>query len=158
MMKKSRLTRLFSLFAALMVVVSLMVPASAAEVPGSGAGTAANSGIMPMASSHLWDKPLSGDSMSLPFTTSSAYPYFKVWIDNNGTASIIVTITKDSPTGTVVSGTQKTIRAGSSPVSIKPYSASQSTGTYYINLTCSGGEMAGTAAVRIASTYSELGD
>ena len=106
------------------------------------------------ASTKRWSIDLSGDSMSKDFEVTSSYPYAKVWIDNDGSGDIKFTITKTSPTGTVVSGSNVSIPAGTTAVvySSKKWSAD----TYYANFTSGKSSMSGTAACRVASTIEEL--
>lgn len=106
------------------------------------------------ASTKRWSIELSGDSMSKDFEVTSSYPYAKVWIDNDGSGDIKFTITKISPTGTVVSGSNVSIPAGTTAVvySSKKWSAA----TYYANFTSGKSSMSGTAACRVASTIEEL--
>lgn len=112
------------------------------------------SGSLTRASTRLWSITLSGDSMSKAFDVTASDPYAKVWIDNKGTGSIIFTITKKSPTGSVVSGSNVTIAA---QTSISVYSTNKwSAATYYANFTSGKTDMVGTAACRVASTIDEL--
>ena len=106
------------------------------------------------ASTKRWSIDLSGDSISKDFEVTSSYPYAKVWIDNDGSGDIKFTITKTSPTGTVVSGSNVSIPAGTTAVvySSKKWSAA----TYYANFTSGKSSMSGTAACRVASTIEEL--
>lgn len=106
------------------------------------------------ASTKRWSIDLSGDSMSKDFEVTSSYPYAKVWIDNDGSGDIKFTITKTSPTGTVVSGSNVSLPAGTTAVvySSKKWSAA----TYYANFTSGKSSMSGTAACRVASTIEEL--
>lgn len=106
------------------------------------------------ASTKRWSIDLSGDSMSKDFEVTSSYPYAKVWIDNDGTGNIVFTITKTSPTGSVVSGSDVTIAANTS---VSVYSTKKwSAATYYANFTSGKTDMVGTAACRVASTMEEL--
>lgn len=106
------------------------------------------------ASSKRWSIDLSGDSMSKEFEVTSSYSYAKVWIDNDGVGNIKFTITKDSPTGSVVSGSNVTIPAGTS---VSVYSSKAwPAATYYANFTSGKADMSGTAACRVASTLDEL--
>lgn len=106
------------------------------------------------ASTKRWSIDLSGDSISKDFEVTSSYPYAKVWIDNDGSGDIKFTITKTSPTGTVVSGSNVSIPAGTTAVvySSKKWSAA----TYYANFTSGKSSMSGTATCRVASTIEEL--
>lgn len=109
---------------------------------------------MARASTKRWEINLSGDSMSKDFEVTSAYPYAKVWVSHSGSTDIKFTITKNSPTGAVVVGSNVSIPAGT-PVSVyssKPWSAA----TYYANFTSGRSDMVGTAACRVASTIEEL--
>jgi len=106
------------------------------------------------ASAKRWSIDLAGDSMSKDFEVTSSYPYAKVWIDNDGDGSIIFTITKNSSTGTVVSGSKVTIAANTST---SVYSTNKwSAATYYANFTSGKTDMVGSAACRVASTIEEL--
>lgn len=107
-----------------------------------------------LASTKRWSINLSGDSMSKAFSVTSSYPYAKVWIANNGTGNIIFTITKNSSTGDVVSGSNITIAAGKS---VSVYSTNKwPAATYYANFTSGKVDMVGLAACRVASTIEEL--
>ena len=88
------------------------------------------------------------------FEVTKDYPYAKVWIKNDGTKSIQFTITKTSPTGSVVEGSDVTIAAGTSTnvYSTRKWSAA----TYYANFTSGKADMVGSAACRVASTLKEL--
>lgn len=110
---------------------------------------------VPYGSTTRWtDVSLSGTEMSKKFEVTKSYPYAKVWIDNNGEGDIKFTITKKSETGTLVSGSDVTIAAGTSTsvYSTKAWSA----GDYYANYTCGKANMQGTTACRVASTQHEL--
>lgn len=106
------------------------------------------------ASTKRWSIDLSGDSMSKEFEVTSSYPYTKVWIDNDGSSNIKFTITKTSPTGSVVSGSSVTVAAGTSTsvYSTKNWFAA----TYYANFTSGKASMSGTVACRVASALDEL--
>lgn len=106
------------------------------------------------ASTKLWTIPLSGDALSKDFSVTSSYPYAKVWIQNSGTGNIVFTITKNSPTGTLVTGSNVTVAANTSisVYSTNPWPAA----TYYANFTSGHVNMLGTSSCRIASTISEL--
>lgn len=86
------------------------------------------------------------------FVVSSAMPYAKIYVDNTGSGHITVTITKGTPTGTIVkSGRIK----GGTEDSI--YTNKLFAGTYYANLTSGGSTiMSGSASSRIASSITEL--
>lgn len=106
------------------------------------------------ASTVRWSTPLSGDSMSEGIEITSAYPYAKVWISNTGTNGIKFTITKTTPTGSVVSGSSVTIAAGTST---NVYSTNKwAADTYYANFTSGKSNLSGSAACRVASTIAEL--
>lgn len=97
---------------------------------------------------------LSGDSLSKSFNLTTSMPYAKVWIKNTSSGDLIFTITKSSPTGTVVSGSNVTIKSGTST---SVYSTNAwSADTYYANFTSGKVDMSGSAACRIASTMDEL--
>lgn len=101
-----------------------------------------------------WSTNLSGDSMSKSFEVTSSYPYAKVWISNTGSNGIKFTITKTTPTGSVVSGSSVTVAAGTST---NVYSTNKwSADTYYANFTSGKANMSGSAACRVASTIDEL--
>lgn len=115
---------------------------------------AASTGSPARASSKLWSISLSGDSMSQSFNVTSSYPYAKVWVHNQGRGDIKFTITQSSPTGSVVSGSNITIAAGTAT---SVYSTNKwPAATYYANFTCGKANMAGSAACRVASTIEEL--
>ena len=70
---------------------------------------------VPYASTTRWTNvSLSGTEMSKKFEVTSSYPYAKVWISNQGKGDIQFTITRGSDTGTLVSGSDVTIKAGTS--------------------------------------------
>lgn len=98
---------------------------------------------------------LSGTEDSQSFSVTSEMPYAKVYVKANSTSGDIkFTITKSSPTGTVVSGSSVTIEAGTSTT---VYSTNKwAAGTYYANFTSSKTAMSGSASSRIASTFDEL--
>ena len=70
---------------------------------------------VPYASTTRWTNvSLSGTEMSKKFEVTSSYPYEKVWISNQGKGDIQFTITRGSDTGTLVSWSDVTIKAGTS--------------------------------------------
>lgn len=99
---------------------------------------------------------LSGTEYSQSFSVTDDMPYAKVYIDNSqGPADIIFTITKGSPTGTVVSGSDVTVKKGKK-VTVRSTNAWPAS-TYYANFTSPNASMSASASSRIASTLSELG-
>lgn len=84
------------------------------------------------------------------FVTSLTVPWAKVKAHNTGTTNMIITITKGSPSGRVVSMLILTPGQTDNTWGIlRP-------GTYYVNFT-STGYLKGSASCLIASTYDELG-
>lgn len=103
------------------------------------------------ASTQRWGISLSGTSMSKDFEVTSNYCYAKVWIDNSGSGNLIFTITRGSPTGSVVSGSSVTIAAGTST---SVYSTNKwPADTYYANFTSGKAGLSGTAACRVDSIF-----
>ena len=111
--------------------------------------------IDPDASTTRWTNvSLSGTEMSKKFEVTSSYPYAKVWISNQGKGDIQFTITRGSDTGTLVSGSDVTIKAGTST---SVYSTnSWPADAYYANFTCGSANMKGLTSCRVASTQHEL--
>ncbi len=97
-----------------------------------------------------WDIELSGDSMSKDFEVTPHYPYAEIWIYNEGTEDIRFTITKGSPTGEVMPGSNITIAAGKS-ASVSSTDA-WSADIYYANFTCGKADMCGTASCHVTSS------
>ena len=110
---------------------------------------------VPYASTTRWTNvSLSGTEMSKKFEVTSSYPYAKVWISNQGKGDIQFTITRGSDTGTLVSGSDVTIKAGTST---SVYSTnSWPADDYYANFTCGSANMKGLTSCRVASTQHEL--
>lgn len=124
------------------------------EIVSAEEAERAISGPQTRASTKRWDIELEGDTINESFEVTKDYPYAKVWIKNDGTKSIQFTITKTSPTGSVVEGSDVTIAAGTST---NVYSTRKwSTATYYANFTSGKADMVGSAACRVASTLKEL--
>lgn len=84
------------------------------EIVSAEEAERAISGPQTRASTKRWDIELEGDTINESFEVTKDYPYAKVWIKNDGTKSIQFTITKTSPTGSVVEGSDVTIAAGTS--------------------------------------------
>ena len=110
---------------------------------------------VPYASTTRWTNvSLSGTEMSKKFEVTSSYPYAKVWISNQGKGDIQFTITRGSDTGTLVSGSDVTIKAGTST---SVYSTnSWPADAYYANFTCGSANMKGLTSCHVASTQHEL--
>lgn len=110
---------------------------------------------VPYSSTTRWtDVSLSGNEMSKKFEVTASYPYAKVWIDNSGSGDIKFTITRGSDSGTLVTGSDITIKAGKSA---SVYSTNAwPADNYYANFTCGKASMAGKTACRVASTIHEL--
>ena len=97
---------------------------------------------------------LSGTEMSKSFNLAGNYKYAKVWIDNKGSNSIVFTITKGSPTGSIISGSDVTVSANTK---VSVYSTNAwSSDTYYANFTSGKASMSGKTSCRIASSIPEL--
>lgn len=110
--------------------------------------------ITPFASKTDFSISLSGTEKSQAFTIDKDYPYVKVYINNTSSGHIIFTITKNSSTGSVVSGTSVTIPANEA---WNVYSTNAwSAGTYYANFTSGKTGLSGSSYARLASTYAEL--
>lgn len=110
---------------------------------------------VPYGSTTRWTgKSLTGTEMGLKFEVTASYPYAKVWINNSGSGDIKFTITRGSDTGTLVAGSDVTIKAGTSTsvFSKNAWPADD----YYANFTCGTAKMSGTTACRVASTIHEL--
>lgn len=108
--------------------------------------------ITPMASSKPFAINFNGTRTSdyAVFTTSAAMPWAKVYAYNTGTASMRVTITKDSPSGQVMSA-----------FTVGPGLADEThglldPGTYYVSYVSTAGTLKGSSSGRIASTWQEL--
>lgn len=97
---------------------------------------------------------LNGSEKSQAFTIDKDYPFANVYVNNTGTGNIIFTITKSSPTGAVVSGSDVTIPAGNA-WNIYTQVAWASV-AYYANFTSGKVAMSGTSSCRLASTFKEL--
>lgn len=85
------------------------------------------------------------------FVTTLTVPWAKVKAHNTGTINMIITITKGSPSGQVVS--MLILTPGQTD---NTWGKISSPGTYYVNFT-STGYLKGSASCLIASTYDELG-
>ncbi|WP_405155084.1 hypothetical protein [Paenibacillus sp. FSL K6-0108] len=111
--------------------------------------------ITPFASKTDFSISLSGTEKSQAFTLDKDYPYVKVYINNTSSSGhIIFTITKNSSTGSVVSGSSVTIPANAA---WNVYSTNAWTaGTYYANFTSGKTGLSGSSYARLASTYAEL--
>lgn len=97
---------------------------------------------------------LSGTEMSKPFNLTRDYKYAKVWINNTGSNPLVFNITKGSPTGTTVPGSEVTVAA---KTKMSVYSThTWSPDTYYANFTSGKANMSGTTSYTIASTIPEL--
>lgn len=106
------------------------------------------------ASRVVWSVPLDGDTLSKGIRLTDDYGYAKVWVQNKGSSGIKFTITKDKPTGSVISGSEVTI---ASNTSTSIYSTNKwGAGVYFANYTSGKANMAGQTACRIASTQHEL--
>jgi hypothetical protein len=116
--------------------------------------TSKPSEVSTLASTSAFSITLSGSSKSEPFNLSGDYKYAKVWINNTSSGNLIFTITQNSPTGTVVSGSSVTVSANST---WNVYSTNAwPAGTYYANYTSGQVGLSGSSACRIASTQAEL--
>jgi beta-lactamase regulating signal transducer with metallopeptidase domain len=128
------------------------------EVISQNDAEAVTNATVTRASTVRWSTQLSGTSMSESFEVTSGYPYAKVWINNTNTSvssgGIIVTITRSSPTGTMVNGSCVKIAANTAVrvYSTNPWLAD----IYYVNLTCGKSGLNGSAACRVASSLAEL--
>lgn len=110
---------------------------------------------VPYGSTTRWTNvSLSGTEMSKKFEVTASYPYAKVWISNQGKGDIKFTMTRGSDTGTLVSGSDVTIKAGTSTsvYSTNAWPADD----YYANFTCGSANMQGLTSCRVASTQHEL--
>ena len=110
---------------------------------------------VPYASTTRWTNiSLSGTEMSKKFEVTASYPYAKVWVSNQGKGDIKFTMTRGSDTGTLVSGSDVTIKAGTSTsiYSTNAWPADD----YYANFTCGSANMQGLTSCRVASTQHEL--
>ncbi len=110
---------------------------------------------MPIASTQRFNIALNGNSRSEPFEVTERYPYAKVWVSlKEDSGNVKFNITKATPTGYVVKGSQVTIEAGQSMViySTKQWDAD----LYFANFTCGEAEMKGTASCRVGSSIEEV--
>ncbi|WP_262384903.1 hypothetical protein [Paenibacillus terrae] len=109
--------------------------------------------ITPQATDPVLDVRLRGTEMSKPFTIRAGYGYVKVWVRNNGSQKIKLTVTQGSGAGTVkLSGTIYPGEDWSSPIN----SSAWSTGDFYVNLTSGSADMSGQVSVRTGTTRGEL--
>lgn len=110
--------------------------------------------ISPNASKKDFDITLSGTEKSQAFSLSGELLYVKVWIKNTSSAGLQFTMTRDSPTGSLVKGSDVTVPANSTwnVYSENPLSAR----TYYANYTSGKVGLSGQSSCRIASTFKEL--
>lgn len=97
---------------------------------------------------------LSGTQMSKPFTVDKGYNYAKIWVKNKGKQRIAVSISKDSPTGTLVTERVVTIAGGTnwSIYTTKPWESA----TYYVNFVSNGSPIKGVAVARVGARLAEL--
>lgn len=97
---------------------------------------------------------LSGTQMSKSFTVDKGYRYAKIWVNNKGKQRIAISISKDSPTGALVTERVVTIAGGTnwSIYTTKPWEA----GTYYVNFTSNGSPIQGVAIARVGARLAEL--
>jgi len=97
---------------------------------------------------------LSGDTMSDLFDLTEDMGWFKVWIKNEGTNDIVFTITRDSPSGSLLEGSN--IKIGKNKTIEVYNNKALSKGAYYINYTSGKSDMSGSTACKVASTQAEL--
>lgn len=97
---------------------------------------------------------LSGTQMSKPFTVDKGYRYAKIWVNNKGKQRIAISVSKDSPTGALVTERVVTIAGGTnwSIYTTKPWES----GTYYVNFTSNGSPIQGVAIARVGARLAEL--
>lgn len=97
---------------------------------------------------------LSGTQMSKPFTVDKGYNYAKIWVQNKGKQRIAVSISKDSPTGALVTERVVTIAGGTnwSIYTTKPWESA----TYYVNFVSNGSPIKGVAVARVGARLAEL--
>lgn len=97
---------------------------------------------------------LSGTQMSKPFTIDKGYHYAKIWVQNKGKQRIAVSISKDSPTGTLVTDRVVSIAGGTSwsIYTTRTWEA----GTYYVNFISNGSPIQGVAVARVGARLAEL--
>lgn len=97
---------------------------------------------------------LSGTQMSKPFTIDKGYRYAKIWVKNKGKQRIAVSISKESPTGALVTDRVVSIAGGTdwSIYTTKPWE----TGAYYVNFTSNGSPIQGVAVARVGARLAEL--
>lgn len=97
---------------------------------------------------------LSGTQMSKPFTVDKGYQYAKIWVKNKGKQRIAVSVSKESPTGTLVTERVVSIAGGTdwSIYTVKPWE----TGAYYVNFISNGSPIQGVAVVRVGARLAEL--
>ncbi|MDN4620587.1 hypothetical protein QCD85_20895 [Paenibacillus sp. PsM32] len=97
---------------------------------------------------------LTGTQMSKPFTVEKGYRYAKIWVNNKGKQRIAISISKDSPTGDLMTERVVTIAGGTnwSIYTTKPWES----GTYYVNFTSNGSPIQGVAVARVGARLAEL--
>lgn len=97
---------------------------------------------------------LSGTQMSKPFTVDKGYQYAKIWVKNKGKQRIAISISKESPTGVLVTDRVVSIPGGTdwSIYTTKPWE----TGAYYVNFTSNGSQIQGVAVARVGARLAEL--
>ncbi|MGG1639719.1 hypothetical protein ACIFQM_00180 [Paenibacillus sp. NRS-1782] len=108
--------------------------------------------ITPQDTNSVLNKSLANTEMSERFYIDPGYGYAKVWLRNDGSQPIKLTVTQGS-----ASGTQKmsaTIGKGETWSQIN--SSAWSTGNFYVNLTSGNAAMKGSLSVRIGNSRGEL--
>lgn len=109
---------------------------------------------LPQSTQTVLVERLSGTQMSKPFTIDKGYRYAKIWVNNKGKQRIAISISKDSPTGALVTERVVTIAGGTnwSIYTTKPWES----GTYYVNFTSNGSPIQGVAVARVGARLAEL--
>ncbi|MGG1639717.1 hypothetical protein ACIFQM_00170 [Paenibacillus sp. NRS-1782] len=108
--------------------------------------------ITPQATNKVLNKSLANTDMSERFYIDPGYGYARVYVSNDGSAPINITVTQGSASGPVkMSGT---IKPGK--VFNEINGSAWSTGNFYLNLTSPGGVMKGGLSVRIGNSRGEL--
>ncbi|WP_232699345.1 hypothetical protein [Brevibacillus daliensis] len=108
--------------------------------------------VIPYISTPVLSKKLANTTMSEPFYIQPGQGWVKVYVQNNGTNDISLSVTQGKANGTVkISGT---IPAGKTKEFFS--STALAVGDHYVNLSSGRSEMTGSLSVRIASTREEL--
>jgi len=97
---------------------------------------------------------LSNTQMSQYFHIPTGYKFVKIWVKNTGNQPITLSLSKDSPTGTLIPDSIVSIEANSgwSMYKTTPWDP----GNYYVNFTSGGSPLKGIAVGRVGARLAEL--